>query len=111
MIHIAIKRGVKYPFSEINELIQERDFIPITPPKKKEVVPDPLDLSTLNITPSETNIQQPVAQTNNVDIDIDNVLTNALNIQTNPVTRTSPTVLGSDPTSVAKNMDIARRTA
>ena len=31
----AIKRGVEYPFSEINELIQERDFIPITPPKKK----------------------------------------------------------------------------
>ena len=110
----AIKRGVDYPFSEINELIQERDFIPITPPKVKEEIPDPLDLSTLNISPSNTNTQpapQPVAQTNNVDMDIDNVLRNALNIQTNPVTRTSPTVLGSDPTSVAKNMDIARRTA
>jgi len=110
----AIKRGVDYPFSEINELIQERDFIPITPPKVKEEIPDPLDLSTLNISPSNTNTQpapQPVAQTNNVDMDIDNVLRNALNIQTNPVTRTSPTFLGSDPTSVAKNMDIARRTA
>ena len=54
---------------------------------------------------------QQVVDTKNMDIDINNMVTNAFNIQTNPVTRTSPTVLGSDPTSVAKNMDIARRTA
>ena len=54
---------------------------------------------------------QQVVDTKDMDIDINNMVTNAFNIQTNPVTRTSPTVLGSDPTSVAKNMDIARRTA
>ena len=79
-----------------------------------ETSDDLMDFFSSNQQPPVQPVQsapQQVVDTKDMDIDINNMVTNAFNIQTNPVTRTSPTVLGSDPTSVAKNMDIARRTA
>ena len=58
------------------------------------------------------NVVAPVSQqqTINIDNNVSNVMQNSFNIKTNPLTRVSPTVLGSNPTDIAKNMDIARRT-
>jgi len=46
-----------------------------------------------------------------MDNRITSMVNNSFDVRTNPGTRVSPTVLGSNPTDVAKNMDIARRTA
>jgi hypothetical protein len=61
---------------------------------------------------NKSNVVAPITQqeTINIDQNINNIMQNSFNIKSNPLTRVSPTVLGSNPTDIAKNMDIARRT-
>ena len=119
-IEEARRKGILIPQGELNRLMQLRRGMSLKPEEPlfgiegNETSDDLMDFFSSNQQPPVQPVQsapQQVVDTKNIDIDINNMVTNAFNIQTNPVTRTSPTVLGSDPTSVAKNMDIARRTA
>ena len=109
----ALRKGFDYPFSEIQDLIDATDFMSLTPvePVEEPVEPkkDPLDLSSLNITVPQVqnnqrnvtpNVQpQPLAQSS-----LDQGITSSAG------TRNVASFLGSNPTDIAKNMDIARRT-
>jgi hypothetical protein len=55
----------------------------------------------------------PVSESRRIEINnnVDTFASNSFDVKSNPLTRVSPTVLGSNPTDIAKNMDIARRTA
>lgn len=115
----ARRKGIFVPQGAINRLKSLRRGMslkeePLFGIEGNETSDDLMDFFSSNQQPPVQPVQsapQQVVDTKDMDIDINNMVTNAFNIQTNPVTRTSPTVLGSDPTSVAKNMDIARRTA
>ena len=67
-------------------------------------------MNFFDFNPPQSVQPEPKVEQQNIDIDIDDMVSSSLGMKTNPVTRSSPTILGSDPTSVAKNMDIARRT-
>ena len=117
-IEEARRRGVRIPQARLNRLKNLRrnmslivqDPLPFS--EESDTTNDLLDMFSSN---QQTPIQTPVEQTVQQNIEMDNRMTsmvnNSFDIRTNPGTRVSPTVLGSDPTSVAKNMDIARRTA
>jgi hypothetical protein len=68
-------------------------------------------MNFFDFSPPQSVQQESKVEQQNIDIDVDDMVSNSLSMKTSPVTRTSPTVLGSDPINVAKNMDIARRTA
>ena len=70
---------------------------------------DPLDLSNLTIqTPEVSSNVSSEPQTLNVS-SLDRVIAPSINVASTD--RTSPSLLGSNPEDIAKNMDIARRTA
>jgi hypothetical protein len=104
----AIKKGIDYPFTEIQELIELRDFMQITPTKPVEEPveekKDPLNLSNLSIQ-EPTVSDNVVAKPEPLDItSLDQVVFPSVG------TRNVASFLGSNPADIAKNMDIARRT-
>ena len=104
----AVRKGLDYPFTEIQELIDLRDFMPITPQEDVEPVvkekKDPLDLSSLSIQ-EPTNDVNVIAKPEPLDIaSLDQVIFPSVG------TRNVASFLGSNPADIAKNMDIARRT-
>ena len=119
-IEEARRKGIFVPQGAINRLkslrrgMSLKEVEPLFGIEGNETSDDLMNFFSSNQKPPVQPVQpapQQVVDTKAMDIDINNMVSNGFNIQTNPVTRTSPTVLGSDPTSVAKNMDIARRTA
>jgi len=105
----AIRKGFDYPFGGIQDLIDETDFMKITPEDPVIQKKDPLDLSNLTIqTPEVSSNVSSEPQTLNVS-SLDRVIAPSINVASTD--RTSPSLLGSNPEDIAKNMDIARRTA
>ena len=107
------RKGLDYPYAAIQDLIDLRDFMQITPPEPvdppEEKKKNPLDLSNLSI--QEPNVSSNVdlkTQPLNVS-SLDQVIAPSVNVAS--TARNSPSFLGSNPTDIAKNMDIARRTA
>ena len=105
----AIRKDFDYPFGQIQDLIDLTDFKSITPQEPVIQKKDPLDLSNLTIqTPEVSSSVSPEPQTLNVS-SLDRVIAPAVN--TTSTARNTPSFLGSNPADIAKNMDIARRTA
>ena len=104
----AIKKGIEYPFTEIQELIELRDFMQITPEEPVEEPveekKDPLNLSNLSIQ-EPTIDDNVVAKPEPLDItSLDQVVFPSVG------TRNVASFLGNNPADIAKNMEIARRT-
>ena len=112
----ALRKGIDYPFSEIQDLIDLRDFLPLSvqePIQEAEDKKDPLDLSLLSIQEPESNTTSNVAS-QSTTVPTSPVLPQASLDQVifpSAATRNVADFLGSNLDSRAKNMDIARRTA
>ena len=112
----AVRKGIDYPFSEIQDLIELRDFLPLSaqkPIQEAEDKKDPLDLSSLRIQAPKSNATSNVAS-QSTTIPTSPVLPQASLDQVifpSAATRNVADFLGSNLDSREKNMDIARRTA
>jgi len=109
----ARRKGIRVPQGALNRLKALRRGMslkeePLFGVKGNEASDDLMNFFDFN--PPQSVQPEPKVEQQNIDIDIDDMVSSSLGMKTNPVTRNSPTILGSDPTSVAKNMDIARRT-
>ena len=105
----ALRKDFDYPFGELQDLIDLTDFMKITPEEPVIQKKDPLDLSNLTIQTPEVDSNVSVeTQPLNVS-SLDQAIAPSVNVAS--PSRNSPSFLGSNPTDIAKNMDIARRTA
>ena len=105
----ALRKDFDYPFGELQDLIDLTDFMKITPEEPVIQKKDPLDLSNLTIQTPEVDSNVGVeTQPLNVS-SLDQAIAPSVNVAS--PSRNSPSFLGSNPTDIAKNMDIARRTA
>ena len=105
----ALRKDFDYPFGELQDLIDLTDFMKITPEEPVIQKKDPLDLSNLTIQTPEVNSNVGVeTQPLNVS-SLDQAIAPSVNVAS--PSRNNPSFLGSNPTDIAKNMDIARRTA
>jgi len=110
----ARRKGIRVPQGALNRLKALRRGMslkeePLFGVKGNEASDDLMNF--FDFSPPQSVQQESKVEQQNMDIDVDDMVSNSLSMKTSPVTRTSPTVLGSDPINVAKNMDIARRTA
>jgi hypothetical protein len=113
-IEEARRKGIRVPQGALNRLKALRRGMslkeePLFGVKGNEASDDLMNF--FDFSPPQSVQQESKVEQQNIDIDVDDMVSNSLSMKTSPVTRSSPTVLGNNPIDVAKNMDIARRTA